>query len=184
LLAVVGNLKVGMAVSELLTAMRDLPPHVHLALVGAGYDTLDGVIDGFRLGSRVHRFGPLAPTHVVPFLRTADISPILYQPLNANFVFALPNKFFQAVAAGVPVLYPSDLPEMRAIIERHGCGLPIVPSDPSSLAAAVRLLLDDRDELQRLRAAAERARAILTWEREEAVLTPLFAELVPVLTPQ
>jgi glycosyltransferase involved in cell wall biosynthesis len=179
LLAISGNLKRGMAIAELLEAMLGLPEDVHLALVGAGYDALDSEIAERGLGARVHRFAAVAPTQIVPFLRSADLAPVIYRPLTANLANALPNGFFHALGAGLPVLYPTDLPELRSIIEGHDCGVPVDPSDPGSVRAAVQRLRGDDEELARLRAAARRAGATLSWEREEVSLARLFAGLVP-----
>jgi glycosyltransferase involved in cell wall biosynthesis len=178
LLAVSGNLKRGMALRELLLALVELPTQVHLALIGAGYRELDHEIQELGLGSRVHSFAPLPPTQIVPFLRSADIAPVIYRPLTATLANALPNGFFHAIAAGLPVLYPKDLPELRSIVEEHDCGLPIVPSDPASMVATVMSLLGDSAGLSRLRAAASRAGEALSWEHEEAALPPLFARLI------
>ena len=179
LLAVSGNLKRGMALRQLLRALLDLPEQVHLMLIGAGYRDLDQEIEELELSPRVHSFAPLPPTQIVPFLRSADVAPVIYQPLNTSLRSALPNGFFHAIAAGLPVLYPSDLPELRSIVEAHGCGLPIEPSDPGSVADVVVRLLGDSAELGRLRAAAAQAREGLSWECEEVKLAEIMATLMP-----
>jgi glycosyltransferase involved in cell wall biosynthesis len=180
LLAISGNYKRGMAIAELLRALLELPTSVHLALIGAGYEAVGDEVARLGLDARVHRFRPLAPTHVVPFLQSADLAPIIYRSLTPNFAYALPNGFFHAIAAGLPVLYPPELVEIRTIVETRGFGVPIVPSDPVNVATTVARLRDDRTEFLRLRSAAERASLQLTWEHEETVLSPVLRRLVPI----
>ena len=93
--------------------------------------------------------------------------PILYRAWTVNFQHALPNRFFHAVAAGLPVLYP-PLAEIAALCSEHELGLPIDPLDPVSVADAARRLSEDPELLARLRANVERAAPLLSWEREEA----------------
>jgi len=69
-----------------------------------------------------------------------------------------PNKFFDYIASGLPVLnnYPGWLADM---IREHECGLAVPPDDPKAFADAVVWLRDHRDQLgpmgQRARQLAE-----------------------------
>ena len=47
-----------------------------------------------------------------------------------NFLNALPNRFFHAIAAGLPILYP-PLAEVSALADRYGLGIQIDPLDPA-----------------------------------------------------
>ena len=173
LLVLAGNWKPGMALDEALLALSQLPDRVHLAFVGGGYAGWDERAGGKGLGSRVHFIPPVRPTQVDDLIRTADLAAILYRGLTSSYVHMLPNGFFHAVAAGLPVLYP-ELPDVTAIATKYELGLPIDPADPDSVAAAVRLLLDDPAMLAEFRANAERARDSLNWQREERVLAELI----------
>ena len=89
----------------------------------------------------------------------------------------VPNKVFQGAAAGCAVV-TSDTAPQRAALGDAACFVP--PGDGAALAAALRRLADDRDELARLRrAAAERATRDFT---PSAVVTELRARLA-ALTP-
>ena len=59
------------------------------------------------------------------------------QPTTLNHRLTTPNKLFEAMAAGVPVV-ASDLPGMAAIVRETGCGLLVDPTDPAAMAAADR----------------------------------------------
>ena len=79
---------------------------------------------------------------------------------------ALPNGFYQAVSAGLPMVH-SPLPEIAALAERYELGLAADQSDPAEVAAQVGRLASDREALALFRANSERAAGELTWEREE-----------------
>ncbi len=173
LLVMVGNLKAAHAVPEAVEALRMLPDNVHLAFLGRGHEQSRQLAEEMGLAGRVHAPGIVGPTEVLDFIETADASPILYRPDSVSYENALPNGFFHAIAAGLPVLYPS-LAEMKRISSEYELGVEIDPGDPASIAAAVRVLLDDPESIGRYRANVERARQVLNWEHEERVVAGLL----------
>jgi glycosyltransferase involved in cell wall biosynthesis len=174
LIATVGNEKPGAATEQAIAALTELPERVHMAFIGAGYDRYVEEIERRDLQERVHLLPPVAPTEVVPFIAGADVAAVLYHALTNDYLYSVPNRFFSAVAAGLPILYPSQLPELSAIAERHELGLGIDPRHPSSVAEGVRCLLDDRQLHEDLRANARRARSELSWAGEEQRLLELI----------
>jgi glycosyltransferase involved in cell wall biosynthesis len=178
LLVAVGNAKTGTAFEPAFTALAALPEHVHLAFVGRDYDDAARLAHERGLAERVHFVAPLPPTEVTSFIRSADAAAILYFPLTPNFVSALPNRLFQAIAAGLPLLYPGRLTAIHALCREHGVGIEIDPEDAGSLEATLRGLLDDPAELARLREKARNAAAALSWERDEERLLALVRDLM------
>jgi glycosyltransferase involved in cell wall biosynthesis len=177
LLVVSGNRKTGLASDALLSAMQELPPRVKLAMVGAGWDALHPEVSRRGLEERVHLIPAQPPEEIVPFIRSADLAPILYYGLTPSHEVALPNGFFHAVAAGLPVLYP-PLADLVGLAAEHGLGLQIDPRDPESIRSAVEGLLADPSQLARLCSNVEAARPALSWKREE---TRLIAVVSPLL---
>ena len=175
LLVTVGQAKKGMAIQEALDALLLLPDQVHLAFVGRNYDSSLEDIQGRDLADRVHVVPPVLPNEVVPFIRTADAALILYFPWSVNYENALPNRFFQSVAAELPLLYP-DLSEIRALAEKHQLGLPVDPQSPESISSAVMRLKDDAKLMLALKENAVRTSKILSWEQEEKILHDLLSQ--------
>jgi glycosyltransferase involved in cell wall biosynthesis len=173
LLALVGNAKPGQALPEMLTAMTRTPPRLHVVCVGRGYEALAPRLRELQLEARVHLVPPVRPFEVVPFIEEADASLLLYYPRSPNYRHCLPNGFFQAIAAGLPLLYP-ELPEIARLAQEHGLGLPIDPRSPESIAAGMLALLDRPERVSEFRRNARRAREVLTWAREEEVLAGLL----------
>jgi glycosyltransferase involved in cell wall biosynthesis len=167
LLVSIGNYKAGMNVGQSLEALSALPDDVHIAFVGRGHERNVGRIAELGLERRVHLVGSVLPTEVTDFVRGADAAAVLYRPLTRSYASALPNGFFQGVAAGLPTLYPEGLPELAALAESHELGLPIDQDDPESIAAGVSRLREDLGLRRRLRANAARASEVENWEHEE-----------------
>jgi glycosyltransferase involved in cell wall biosynthesis len=169
LVTVIGNAKPSIDFATTLDAIARLPANVHLACVGRGYDRYQQAVASSGIAERVHFVGAVPPVQVASFVRDADLAAVLYTPNNVSVLNALPNGFFQAVAAGLPMVY-ARLPEIEAVARDHGLGVPVNPGDPAGIAAAVESLLCDRERLAGYRAHADRASRTLTWEREERKL--------------
>lgn len=174
-LVTVGNAKRGQALKQGLDALTALPERVHWVVVGDGYERIVPLIAARGLERRVHLLGRLAPDDIVPALGGGDAALVLYHDYSSNYRYALPNGFFQAIAAGLPQIVP-PLPEVAALTRRYGFGVEADPRDPASIAAAVRALLDSdlRDEL---RARATGAAPELSWEVEESRFLALVRSL-------
>jgi hypothetical protein len=113
------------------------------------------------------------PQEVVPFIASADASVVLYFGKSVNYQNALPNRFFQSIAAKLPLVYP-DLNEIRRLADRYGVGIKADPQKPAEIESAIRALIEDnhrRDEIRKNLLVASRE---LCWEGEEQVLRGLL----------
>lgn len=158
-------------------ALALLPGDVRLVFLGDAWPGYAGEVERLAaelgLADRVHLLPSVPIAELLGHTRDADVGLSLLQGDSDNHRLALPNKVFEYVAAGVPVVV-SDLPELRALVDRHAIGACCDPASPESLAAAIGDVLERRDELAPAVAAAGRS---LTWTAESAKLTGLYARL-------
>lgn len=173
LLVVIGNYKRGMAVDQLMAAMDQLPASVHLAFVGRGYDAVPE-LQGRPGDGRVHCNVAVSPQEVVPFIRSADVGLVIYRPYSQNYLHALPNGFFQVVAAGLPVIYPR-LPEISAVVQTSGIGVCLDELTSPNIADAVMKVLSNTS--QYAKASADLA-AGMRWAEEEKLLFGLVDDVL------
>jgi colanic acid biosynthesis glycosyl transferase WcaI len=93
---------------------------------------------------------------------------------------SVPSKTYSILAAGRPFVASIDPgTEIERIAERSGAGIAVAPDDPEAFTAAVRRLVDDPTEAQRMGAAGRRW--VEGWASPAAVAESyetLFAELV------
>lgn len=92
---------------------------------------------------------PVNKTRLANLMAAADIGLQCLTNVPAFYYGTSPNKFFDYIAAGLPVLnnYPGWLAEM---IDGHGCGFVVAPDDPDAFADALECAADDRPALRRM----------------------------------
>ncbi|HET8862108.1 MAG TPA: glycosyltransferase family 4 protein [Solirubrobacterales bacterium] len=163
---------------EVLLAALGLMPDAHLLFLGAegGYaDRLRSTARGQGLEKRVHMLPPVSPETLLSYTAQADVGVSLLEASCENHRLALPNKLFEYLAAGLPVVV-SDLPETGKLVRERGVGWCADPSDPEAVATALRSALAQRGE-EGLRERVARAAAELSWERERPRLLSLYEDL-------
>lgn len=96
---------------------------------------------------------PVDKARLAGLLAGADVGLQCLANVPAFYYGTSPNKFFDYIAAGLPVLnnYPGWLAGM---IEEHRCGFAVAPDDPSAFADALERAADDRPALKRMGANA------------------------------
>jgi glycosyltransferase involved in cell wall biosynthesis len=176
LCVVVGNWKPGMAVEVAAHALAHLPDRFHLVFLGRGYERVVHKLPSNLLRRRLHMGHFVAPNEVVPSIRSADVGLMIYEPYSENYRHALPNGFFQIIAAGLPIVR-APLPEIEAIIGHRPVGVCLARLDPVTLAQAIVRCAHDVESHGANAAALARE---LCWEIEAArlrrMIDGLFAD--------
>jgi hypothetical protein len=103
----------------------------------------------------------------------ADLGISLEEDLGLNYRFALPNKLFDYIQAGVPVLV-SNLPEMRHIVEHYQIGDISETHQRKELAELMKSALFDQAKRLVWKQNLTKAAKELCWENEEKVLQVLY----------
>ncbi|MBI5670293.1 MAG: glycosyltransferase [Chloroflexi bacterium] len=173
-----GGMSYGRHLPELVAALAHLPPEVGLVLLGDGYlkDSLLQQAQSLGIADRVAVVPTVPVKTVAPTLAQAQVAAVLISSAATSFHFSLPNKLFEAIAAGLPVV-ASPIPEVKALVDRYGLGLTCDPTDPAAIAAAIRTILQP-EQYKRFRTNAEKAREELNWEHEEKKLIALYQRLL------
>jgi glycosyltransferase involved in cell wall biosynthesis len=89
---------------------------------------------------RIHFLPPVPPAELLDWVASADVGVMPNQPATLNERLSTPNKLFECLTAGTPVV-SSDFPERRRIIMEDPEG-PLGgvcdPTSPASIGAAIR----------------------------------------------
>jgi glycosyltransferase involved in cell wall biosynthesis len=87
-------------------------------------------------------------TQMPSVLAAADACVAILKPVEA-YKTTYPNKVFDYMAAGKPVLLAID-GAIREVVEQAGCGVFVAPGDPAALSEAIRRLAADSEAAERM----------------------------------
>ena len=162
----------------LADAMRDVPDAL-LVFLGGGplKPVLEKHVEAHGLGDRVRLLDPVPPDALLPITASADVGITLLEDTCLNHRFALPNKLFEYLMAGLPVL-ASDLLEIRRVVVGHDVGLVVDPTDRTALVATLRQMSTDKDAWARWAAGAKTVFETFSWERASHRLRYIYKDLI------
>lgn len=179
LVAYVGGLTQDRGAHKMVKAMGCLPKASDLRLALAGSFSPPGLerelskLDGW---ARVDVLGWLSRNEVASLLGRAAMGLVVLQPVP-NLVAAQPNKLFEYMAAGLPVI-ASDFPLWREIVDGARCGLLVDPEDPEAIAMAMQWIIENPQEAEEMgrrgRSAVEKK---YNWDKEVSKLVDFYTEL-------
>lgn len=118
-----GVLDRGRGVELTLEAFTRVPPDKHLVFLG--YGRLQGLIEQYAARyPNIHFHPAVPPTELRKYTRSGDVGLCIVDPLCLSYRFGSPNKLFEYLACGVPVI-ATDLPEVGVILRSAKAGWPI-----------------------------------------------------------
>jgi glycosyltransferase involved in cell wall biosynthesis len=131
---------------------------------------------------RVHVIAAVPPSELDRYIADADVAAMVNQPAGLNEILSTPNKLFESIAAGVPIV-TSDFPMRREIVMNNEGGPLGAVCDPqksdsigSALRSIIRLGPEEKAALrERCRRAAEQR---WNWEREASVFVDAYSDLL------
>ena len=171
------GINVDRGAEEAVLAMRELPECL-LLIIGGGdaWPVLEQLVKEHALQDRVRLLGKLPYERMMAYTRNADLGLTLDKDTNLNYRFSLPNKLFDYLHAGIPVL-ATDLPEVAGIVREFDCGVVLKQAEPGAIVQAVQQLLADPARISALRANATFAARKLDGEEETAKLRSILEHL-------
>ena len=169
-----GALNLGRGLEMLIESMQFMTD-VCLLLVGDG----DKMVELKQLAQEKGVTEKVIFTGKIPFeklpsyTQLATIGVSVEEDWGENYRYALPNKLFDYIHAGKPVLV-SDLPEMRNVVETYRCGEVLQNRMPELVARQIQSLLQNTTQLQFYAEQSRKASQELCWQREEEKILQLY----------
>ncbi|HXB92885.1 MAG TPA: glycosyltransferase [Puia sp.] len=166
-------------VEELVMAMEYLDPErFHLVIIGAGdiFHRIEAMVTEQHLADRITVL-PKVPFEVLRSLtRRADLGLSLDKPTNINHIYGLPNKIFDYLHSGVPVLV-SRLVELEKIVNKYDVGAFIDNHQPAHIASRIEEMFRDPARIESWKKNTEKVRDELNWEKEGRIVVEIFEQV-------
>ena len=162
---------------EAVSRVRERYPDVSLTLVGNIREDLSERISEFGRNEFITSTGFLPYREMYEKLNEGAAGLLVFQPTYYNISIGLPNKLFDYMLLGLPVI-ASDLPEIRSVVGSADCGILVDPGSVSEITDAIIYFFDHPKEAQRM--GANGRRAVLekyNWSRMEADLLQAYRNL-------
>lgn len=166
-------------IREMIEAMRLVTERTNARLALAGRFSPESLQEEVQPSRHpyVEYLGWQSRDEVAALLGRARIGLVLFHPVP-NHVEARPNKLFEYMSAGLPVI-ASDFPSWREIVEPVGCGLLVDPMDPATIADAIIYLLEHEDEAEEMGKRGRQAvEEKYNWETQAENLLSLYSQLL------
>ena len=163
---------------ELIEAIK-MTENVSLLIIGSGdvISFLKQRVEKLNLADRIRFIQKVKWEELMRFARSADAGLSLEKDTNLNYRFSLPNKLFDYISAGIPVI-TGNLPEIRKIVEENECGIIIPAITPEEISKAIIKLRDNAELLNKLKKNSVIASESLNWENESKKIIDFYKKIL------
>ncbi|GCF10417.1 glycosyl transferase [Dictyobacter arantiisoli] len=174
-----GNLQEDRELDTLVLAAVYLNPGIAIVMMGDDYGNcksrLQTLIQREQLADRVKIIPAVPYAQLLDWTASATIGLTVLPPTySLSIRLCLPNKFFEYVMAGLPIL-SSRLDAIAEMIQLYDIGHVLDEYTPYQIGQAINLMLADQDELLRMQANTRTAlKSGLTWEEESQKLVQIY----------
>ena len=174
-IACITHLVKGRKIDELLAAAAACPD-VYVILAGAGA-LEERIAQAAATNPRIVFTGFISGKLIADYTCAADVIYYGFDPENPNARFSAPNKLYEALAAGRPLI-TGDFGEIGDIVRDARCGIVLPEYTVAEIQKAFTTLRDREVRNQMSRNAAQMGRASLNWEKAEETLYREYSVLL------
>lgn len=160
-------------------AMAMVPKSIHLVFMGYGdaQEELQNIARTRGLESQVHFKGAVPQSELLFWTASADAGIIPYQGIDLNYYYCSPNKLFEFILAGLPII-ANDLPFLRSVVAGQGFGIVQALDDEQAYAEAIKAMFDlTVGGPARFRQAILDQQNQYSWEHEEQKIIAAYRNL-------
>ncbi|MBL7928068.1 MAG: glycosyltransferase [Bacteroidia bacterium] len=171
------GINVDRGAEEAVQAMQYLDS-VTLLIIGSGdvIGKLKAMVKEHHLDAKVKFLDKMPFDQLMNYTRIADAGLTLDKDTNINYRLSLPNKLFDYIHAGIPVL-ASFVPEVKKIVEQYNIGVVIENHDPRHIADKITFMFADNDRYATWKKNLITAARQLSWSVEEKKLLDITYEI-------
>ncbi len=149
-----------------------------LLIVGSGdvIEDLKRKVEKLVIGHKVIFQNKKPVVELRLYTTASDVGLSLDKDTNLNYRYSLPNKLFDYLHAGIPVI-ASNLPEVANIIDQYKVGLITKADNSTAIANCMNEMIIQKDEYNQWQLNTLIAAKELNWQKEKLILLNIFSTL-------
>ena len=175
-----GNVELGRGVATVIEAFKSVHLDVGLIIIGRGSAYRNKMIEKvntLKLDHRIKFINAVLPQEVVNVCKLTDAGVAPIKNMCKSYYLSLPNKIFEYIQAGFPVL-SSDFPEMKRIIDEYNIGLTFDIDDTTNISKVINELFDNNEIYKLFCENSQNVSQTLNWNVEQSKLIDLYQQLI------
>ena len=160
---------------ELLESFQYLDDSYFLVFAGGGdvIEQLKADCKKMNLIDKVKFFPKMPFDQLCQITMNCDLGVSLDKDTNLNYKYSLPNKIFDYIHSGIPVLV-SNLIEIKRVVEDWKVGQVINQVEPKFIAKTIQEIHENKELYQEYKKNTVKASVELNWENETKVLDQIY----------
>jgi glycosyltransferase involved in cell wall biosynthesis len=167
-----GALGEGRGIDILLDVFSQIDKRKHIIFMGYGRAE-KRIREYEKKFPNIHFQPAVEPEDVINYIGGADVGISLIENTCLSYFYSLPNKLFECLLSGLPVIV-SDFPEMGKVIDENNCGWKVTVDEKS-----VRRLVEkiSKEDIEEKKKATFKCRDKFVWENESKKLLKVYEDL-------
>jgi glycosyltransferase involved in cell wall biosynthesis len=109
--------------------------------------------------------GTIAQEELINYTAGGDLGICLIENISVSYYHALPNKLFEYINAGLPVI-SSNLPQMKKIVDNYDTGIVVDDLSAESIASSIKKLIHEKGLREKYSLNCLKASKDLNWQNE------------------
>jgi glycosyltransferase involved in cell wall biosynthesis len=158
-----------------IRAIRDIDCKLTIAGIGSVKDLFDNI--PIEIRSKINYIGRISYENVIEKTMESDVIFAFYDPTISNSRYASPNKLFEAMMCGKPIIMNSEIAASEIVL-REKCGIIVPYGDIEKIKDAIVMLKDDYNLRKTFGENGRRSyENLYSWEIMKNRLTDVYAKL-------
>ena len=179
ILIYVGKIANGRGLGIIINILKNIDNNIGLVVLGVDShykNDLIQLVNDYDLNTRVKFINAVKSDEVIAMCSLADAGIAPIENICKSYYYSLPNKVFEYIQAGIPVLC-SDFPEMKSIINQYSVGEVFNINDPVSIQQTINNYFKSPDKISIYKSNCLKTSKIINWKNEEKKLFNLYKRL-------